>query len=90
VTTAPSRFDAAPAGIDAFLRQHFAEDVLLRHQQAIGGRAVSEAARDIRCAIAVRSLDPTRGPLTAGEAADYIDPLKAGGPFPSMLINLGG
>ena len=40
----PSRFHATPREIDAFLRHHFAEDTLLRYQQAIGRQAVSEDA----------------------------------------------
>jgi hypothetical protein len=87
--TGPSRFHATPAEIDAFLRQHLAEDTLLRYQQAIGNRAAEEAAKDIRCAIAVRSLDPTRLALSAKEAADYIDPVRGGGHWPSALVSFG-
>lgn len=84
-----SRFSATPSEIHRFLANRLPEDVHLNYQQAVGNRAVEEAAKDVRCAIAVRSLDPTRSPLTAGEAADYIDPIKGGGHFPSALIRFG-
>jgi hypothetical protein len=83
----PSRFHATPAEIDAFLRFHFAEDMLLRYQQAIGNRSASEAARDIR----TESHSPLAGTkFTEGMtfAADHIDPLRGGGHYPSELINL--
>jgi hypothetical protein len=40
---APSRFHASPAEIDAFLRQHFAEDVLLNFYRAVGDEVLDEA-----------------------------------------------
>lgn len=39
----PSRFYATPAEIDAFLRQHFAEDVLLHFYRALGDEILDEA-----------------------------------------------
>jgi hypothetical protein len=85
----PSRFHATPAQIDAFLRHHFAEDTLLRYQQAIGGRAVTEAARDIRSDTNLRKTEGENRLAKYGrELADLVDPLKDGGPYPSELINL--
>lgn len=39
----PSRFYAAPAQIDAFLREYFAEDVLLHFYRALGDEVLDEA-----------------------------------------------
>jgi hypothetical protein len=93
MTTRPSRFHATPAEIDAFLRQHFAEDVLLRYQQALGWRVVSEAAADQRMQANWQSVNGTQLPDFVqhiwNEAADHIDPLRAGGPFPSKMITFG-
>jgi hypothetical protein len=88
----PPRFTASPAVIDAWLRQHFAEDVLLAYQQAIGERAVTEATGDLRAAAdAPRQLDESRMAhnvrrIRFRQAADRIDPDKAGGPYPSKLL----
>ncbi len=38
-----SRFHATPAEIDAFLRRHVAEDVLLHYYQAVGDEILDEA-----------------------------------------------
>ncbi|MFD3970183.1 hypothetical protein [Streptomyces cyaneofuscatus] len=43
VAARPSRFSATPAEVDAFLRQHLAEDTYLSFQQAIGAHALEEA-----------------------------------------------
>lgn len=39
----PSRFNASPAEIDAFLRENFAEDVLLNFYRAVGDEVLDEA-----------------------------------------------
>lgn len=39
----PSRFHASPTEIDAFLRQHLAEDVLLNFYRAVGDEVLDEA-----------------------------------------------
>lgn len=49
-STKPSRFSATPAEIDAFLREHFAEDVLQKYQWAIGEAAVRTAVSEARTA----------------------------------------
>jgi hypothetical protein len=85
VTTAPSRFNATPAEINRFLRQHFAEDVLLRHQQRVGREAVAEAAADLFH----RSLNPTvSDEFREGlrYAAGYLDSPNAPGPWPSEFV----
>ncbi|MFD9569933.1 hypothetical protein ACFWBI_08825 [Streptomyces sp. NPDC059982] len=83
----PPRFTATPLQIDVFLRQHFAEDVYLRYQQVIGNLSVAEAARDARMDAALRQVE---GEETMAEVireiADFIDPRKNGGPYPSALI----
>lgn len=85
----PSRFTATPAEVDAYLRTILAEDTYLRYQQAIGDRAVEEAAKDIRMETAslkahgVLELDKD---WAASDAADHVDPLKGGGPYPSQLL----
>lgn len=85
----PSRFHSTPAEVDAFLRDHFAEDVLLRYQQSIGWRAVEEAARDVRQDTNLRQLEGQHQMAAYGrELADLIDPMKTGGPYPSQLISL--
>jgi hypothetical protein len=38
----PSRFHASPADIDAFLRENFAEDVLLNFYRAVGDEVLDE------------------------------------------------
>lgn len=87
-----SRFSVTPAEVHRFLSTRLAEDVHLRYQQAVGGRAVEEAAKDLRMTAAI--LDASLGTRTEAastmrNAADGIDPLKTGGPFPSELIRFG-
>jgi hypothetical protein len=91
----PSRFHATPAEIDAFLRVHFAEDTLLRYQQAIGNRAVAEAAVDARAlqphvddGFTLRASFIAAWQEGASDAADHIDPRRDGGPYPSTLVGL--
>jgi hypothetical protein len=43
----PSRFHASPAQIDAFLRQHFAEDALLNFYQAVGKHVYLAGMADV-------------------------------------------
>ncbi len=88
----PSRFHATPAEIDAFLRHHFAEDVLLRHQWAIGDAAAHEAAEEIRADARKRydrdhSDNRVFRQQGADTAADLIDPAKGAGHYPSVLVN---
>ncbi|MEU8907003.1 hypothetical protein [Streptomyces mirabilis] len=85
----PSRFQATPAEVDQHLRRILAEDTYLRYQQAIGGMAVTEAAKDARDRVdgadipgSPVSSDYVKGHL---DGADYIDPAKDGGPYPSEL-----
>ncbi|MFE0353653.1 hypothetical protein ACFW2I_09175 [Streptomyces nigra] len=83
-----SRFSVTPAEVHRFLAASLAEDVHLRYQQAVGNRAVEEAAKDIR----MESHSPLAGEkFTNGMvfAADHIDPLKGGGHYPSELIRFG-
>jgi hypothetical protein len=82
----PSRFDATPAEVDQHLRRILAEDVYLAYQQAIGARAVAEAAQDV-ITEGTSSLHITYGSATdyAQHFADHIDPAKNGCPYPSQL-----
>lgn len=84
-----SRFSVTPAEVHAFLASRIAEDVHLRYQQAIGGRAVSEAAKDQRMEAAAMELRKPMSALVYRSAANHIDPLKSGGPYPSSLIRFG-
>lgn len=87
---APSRFFATPLEIMRHLREHFAEDAILRLQQAIGDRAVFAAVVDQR--IQAATLSVTGAPLPEyiqrgwRDAADHVDPDKGGGPYPSRLL----
>ena len=90
----PSRFHATPAEIDRFLREHFAEDTLLRYQQAIGNAAVRDAAVDARAlqpqvaeGITLRASFIAAWQQGTSDVADHIDPAQGGGPYPSELIN---
>jgi hypothetical protein len=87
----PSRFHATPAEIADFLGRHFAEDVHLNYQRAIGNRAVEEAAKDLRTVAAKLEAEGEKTtPREFRDAADEIDPLKGGGHYPSSLIRFGG
>ena len=83
-----SRFSAAPSEIHRFLANRLPEDVHLNYQQAIGNRAVEEAAKDIRMESHTQLAGQTyRNGMVF--AADEIDPLKGGGHYPSELIRFG-
>lgn len=69
----PARFDATPAEVDQHLRRILAEDVYLAYQQAIGARAVAEAAGELRDEDFLL-------------AADAIDPAENRGPYPAQLL----
>lgn len=87
-----SRFSATPSEIHCFLANRLPEDVHLRYQQAIGNRAVEEAAKDLRMEANAASSEGVQPHLTEGwlKAADHIDPLRGGGHYPSQLIRFGG
>lgn len=80
----PSRFKATPAEVDVFLRMILAEATYLRYQQAIGGGAAGEAAKNVRAYSAPHYRYGY--PSAARYFADLIDPLKGGGPYPSQLL----
>lgn len=84
----PSRFHATPADVDRYLRTILAEDTYLRYQQVIGGEAVEEAAKDLRMEANAGAAEGMSSVLFAAftKAADHIDPMKSGGPFPSTLL----
>lgn len=86
-----SRFSVTPAEVHRFLAASLAEDVHLRYQQAVGNRAVEEAAKDLRLEADAAAAEGIRNDLTPGwlKAADHIDPLKGGGHYPSELIRFG-
>ena len=81
----PSRFHATPAEIDAFLREHFAEDRIRLYQWAIGDAAAHEAAQEQRAEFGEISAQGRRGDWHGVQ--DFIDPAKGGGHYPSELIN---
>jgi hypothetical protein len=84
----PSRFYATPAEIDLFLRRHFAEDILLDFQRAIGQEAVREAVEDLR----VYRNHPDNTVMKQAwrqgvdDAAMQIDPEEDAGYYPSQLL----
>jgi hypothetical protein len=87
----PSRFDASPAEVDQHLRRILAEDTYLRYQQAIGGAAVHEAAKDITNDSWSRRDQfgrYEREDYEAGmrKASELVDPAEDGGPYPSQLL----
>jgi hypothetical protein len=85
-----SRFSVTPSEVHRFLASRLAEDVHLRYQQAIGSRAVEEAAKDLRMTAARLEAEGEKtAPRGLRDAANEIDPLKHGGPFPSELIRFG-
>lgn len=80
----PPRFTSTPEQVDAWLRVHFAEDVLLRYQLAVGDRAVREAVADIKADADREQAGPYQSGLLA--AIELVDPEQDGGPYPSALI----
>ncbi|MEV7364314.1 hypothetical protein [Streptomyces sp. NPDC091299] len=86
-----SRFSATPSEIHRFLANRLPEDVHLNYQQAIGGRAVEEAAKELRMEANAAAAEGIRNDLTPGwlRAANFIDPMQSGGLFPSELIRFG-
>ncbi|MGK3107890.1 hypothetical protein [Streptomyces sp. WAC05858] len=85
-----SRFSVTPKEVHRFLASRLAEDVHLRYQQAIGNRAVEEAAKDLRMTAAKLEVEGEKTtPRGLRDAANEIDPMRYGGPFPSELIRFG-
>lgn len=83
----PSRFSATPAQVDLYLRRILTEQTLLNYQWVIGGRAVEEAAKDLRMQAAELESDGEKtAPREFRYAADRIDPMKGGGHYPSVLL----
>lgn len=78
----PGRFDATPTDVDQHLRRILAEDTYLRYQQTVGSLAVTEAAKDVRMEVAAPDAPDAK---EWREVANFIDPAKAGGPYPSQL-----
>jgi hypothetical protein len=83
----PARLSATPAEIDRHLRRILAEDVYLRYQHAIGGRAVTEAADDVRTTDLPQDYVDIFDSGTQW-AATLVDPKTGGGPYPSQLLCL--
>lgn len=85
----PSRSASTPLRVEQHLARVLDEDVHLRYQQAIGDRAVSEAARDIRMetnalkAHGVLEHDKFRA------CRDAARQIERGGPYPSALVRFG-
>jgi hypothetical protein len=92
----PSRFSGTPQQWHQYLLTVCAEDTLLRFYQWVGNAGVREAVSDIR---REQELFDTKARLTHGGvskaqkflaqvvsgAADFIDPDKQGGPYPSSV-----
>lgn len=80
----PNRFTATPEEIADWLRTQFCEDVVLAHQQWIGGLAVEQAAMELEGeAEGVFGTSDYRDFEQWPEAAQH---LRANGPFPAVLV----
>jgi hypothetical protein len=89
MTELPSRFNATPAEVDAYLRTILAEDTYLRFQQTIGDHAIAQTVEDAQ---AVRAAADNEGLFNNGwregwdDVIDRIDPDRDNGPYPVKLI----
>jgi hypothetical protein len=82
----PSRFHASPAEIDAFLRQHFAEDVLLNYYRAVGDEVLDEiqtSGQTFR-----RSLEQTTKHVYLSGITDVLAHIQDDRYFPAKLPKL--
>jgi hypothetical protein len=88
MTDLPSRFNATPAEVDAYLRTILAEDTYLSYQQTIGEHALTEAVEDVQT---IRAAADNEGLYNADwregwdDVIDRIDPDR-NGPCPAKLI----
>lgn len=88
MTELPSRLNATPAQIDAYLRTILAEDTYLRFQQAIGEHAIAQTVED---AGAVRAGADNEGLYNNDwregwdDAIERVDP-DQNGPYPVELV----
>lgn len=88
MTDLPSRFNATPAEVDAYLRTIFAEDTYLRYQQAIGEYALAQTVEDVdvvRAAADNEGLHNNDWREGWDDFRDRVDP-DQNGPYPVKLI----
>ncbi|MER7815586.1 hypothetical protein [Streptomyces sp. NPDC096153] len=85
---APRLVSATPLQVEEHLATVITEDAHLRYQQALCGRAVEMAARDIRMDANKAMVDGAPRALTTGalNAADSIDPMRCGPLYPTKRI----
>lgn len=83
----PSRFYATPAEIDAFLRQHFAEDRLLRFYQAVGDAVLDEIRTSAAHFRQTKEAEQAKHVYLAG-ATDVMDHVWDDRYFPTQLPDL--
>lgn len=88
MTDLPSRFNATPAEVDAYLRAILAEDTYLKFQQAIGEHAIAQTVEDVD---AVRAAADNEGLYSNAwregwdDYRDRVDP-DQNGPYPVKLV----
>jgi hypothetical protein len=88
MTELPSRTDATPAQVDAYLRTILTEDTYLRFQQAIGDHAIAQTVEDTD---AVRAAADNEGLYNNDwregwdDYRDRVDP-DQNAPYPVKLI----
>jgi hypothetical protein len=84
----PSRSYATPAEIDAFLRQHFAEDVLLHFYRALGDEVLDEAIAHGREYRTTKESRSAKHVYLAG-MADVMDEMWDYRFYPAVLPDMG-
>jgi hypothetical protein len=85
----PSRSASTPLRVEQHLTRVLDEDVHLRYQQAIGDRAVSEAARDIRMETNALKAHGVLEHDKFRPCRDAARQIERGGPYPSALVRFG-
>lgn len=85
----PSRFHAAPSEIDAFLREHFAEDVLLNFYRAVGDEVLDEALTHGRQHRAAKEQSGNFKHVYLAGMADVMDEIWDFRYYPAKLPKLG-
>jgi hypothetical protein len=87
VTDQPSRFHASPAQIDAFLRQNFAEDVLLNFYRAAGDEVLDEVRTSAQTFKSLKAQGQAKHAYLAAidDTMDYVWDDRY---FPAKLPNL--
>jgi hypothetical protein len=86
----PNRFHASPAEIDAFLREHFAEDVLLNFYRTVGDEVLDEALQHGRQHRAAKEQSGSFKHIYLAGMADVMDEIWDFRYYPAKLPQLDG